>query len=131
MADAPESEVTKAIRLHAAQQGAMLWRNNVGAAQDANGNFFRYGLANDNPQMGRKIKSSDLIGIRPVVITQDMVGKTLGQFVAIEAKRGGWHYTGTPREQAQQKFLDIVNSMGGYGVFAAGPVDLILTPASK
>ena len=116
-----ESTIQAEIRVEAASLGMCLWRNNVGAAQDASGNFFRFGLANDSVKMGKTIKSSDLIGIRPVVITQDMVGKTIGQFVAREVKREGWVFKGTPRELAQLKFLELVCGLGGDAQFASGP----------
>jgi len=115
-----ESVVQAEIRVEAAQKGMTLWRNNVGAAQDASGNYFRFGLANDSVKMGKMIKSSDLIGIRPVVITQDMVGQTIGQFVAREVKREDWTYKGTQREAAQLKFIELIKSLGGDAGFASG-----------
>lgn len=119
-----EAEVQKAVRYRSAQDGVLLWRNNVGAAQDSEGNYFRYGLANDTPQMARTCKSSDLIGIRPVVITQDMVGQTIGQFVAIECKREGWKQTpGDKRAAAQTTFLNLVKAKGGCAMFADRPID--------
>jgi hypothetical protein len=63
--------------------------------------------------MNQRIKSSDLIGITPVLITQEMVGYRLGVFTAREIKRPGWVYTGQPREVAQQRFGDIVIAHGG------------------
>ena len=116
MADS-EALIQKQVRLEAAQKGMILWRNNSGTAFDASGNFFRFGLANDSGKMNKTIKSSDLIGIRPVVVTQDMVGKTLGLFVAKEVKRGDWEFKGTEREQAQLKFIELVRSMGGEADF--------------
>lgn len=115
-----EAGVSKHVRLQFAGIGAMLWRNNVGVLQDERGVPVRYGLCNESSQMNKRVKSSDLIGIRPVVITQEMVGHTIGQFVAREAKRPGWKYLGTPREKAQLKFLEIVISKGGDGAFTVG-----------
>lgn len=112
-----ETEITKEVRLEYAKSNITLWRNNVGACIDSHGNVLRYGLANDSKAMSDNIKSSDLIGIRPVVITQDMVGQTIGQFMAIEVKRPGWVYKGTKREQAQLKFINLVNSLGGHAAF--------------
>lgn len=126
-----ESTIQAEIRVEAAKLGMYLWRNNTGATYDAKGNFIRFGLANDSAKMSKTIKSSDLIGIRPVVITQDMVGKTIGQFVAREVKREGWKYKDTQREQAQLKFLELVRDMGGDALFASGPgtlVDVHLCP---
>lgn len=120
-----ESVITAEIRVEASLRGWYLWRNNVGAAQDSSGNFFRFGLANDSAKMGKMIKSSDLIGIRPVLITQDMVGKTIGQFVAREVKRENWKYNGTQRELSQLKFIDLIRSLGGDACFASGPGTLV------
>lgn len=51
---------------------------------------------------------SDLFGIKTITITQDMVGKKIGQFCAIEVK------TKTGRlSEKQQNFIDMVLFMGG------------------
>lgn len=104
-----EAGVTKLIRLEAAEKGIHLFRNNVGATMDDKGNYFRYGLANDTPAMNKRIKSSDLIGIKPG-----------GQFVCREVKKPGWQYSGTDREIAQLKFLKLVLASGGDAAFATG-----------
>lgn len=113
-----EGAIQNRIRLEASKKGLRLFRNNVGACMDENGNFIRYGLANDSKKMNDLIKSSDLIGIRPVVIQQHHVGQTIGQFVAREVKAGNWSYTGTAREEAQLRFLELVASLGGDAAFA-------------
>lgn len=107
----PKSEgaVTTAVRLEAADKGILLWRNNVGAMQDETGRVVRYGLANESQRMNKSVKSSDLVGIKPN-----------GQFVCREMKAHGWQYTGTPRELAQKKFIDLVLSKGGDASFATG-----------
>ncbi len=115
-----EEGVQKYIRLVEAWKGNVLWRNNVGAMQDKNGRVIRYGLANDSKKMNQFIKSSDLVGIRKVLVTPDLVGRTIGQFCAIECKRPGWQYTGTEREQAQMRFLTLVEAAGGYARFSTG-----------
>lgn len=119
---APETEAgaQTAVRLEATRKGLRLFRNNVGATYTADGAFLRYGLANDSVAMNKRIKSADLIGIRPVVITPGLVGLTLGQFVAREVKRPGWRYSGTPREIAQLRFLELVLSLGGDAAFCTG-----------
>lgn len=117
-AETPEGEVSKAVRMEAAEQGHILWRNNVGAAQDSTGRWFRYGIANDSKQMNKITKSHDLVGIRRVLITPGMVGQTIGQFMSRETKNANWHYTGTDREKAQMHFGELVSAMGGDASFA-------------
>lgn len=120
-----EAAVQANIRLEASHAGARLFRNNVGATMDERGNHIRYGLANDSKQMNEMIKSSDLIGIRPVLITQALVGHTIGQFMAREVKAPSWAFTGTKREIAQLKFIELITSMGGDACFATstGTID--------
>lgn len=113
-----ESLIQARLQLDASKNGWRLWRNNVGACYQQGGGFIRYGLANDSHRMNLKIKSSDLIGIRPVKITHAHEGKTIGQFVAREVKNGGWKYTGSAREQAQLGFITLVNSLGGDACFS-------------
>lgn len=104
-----EAGAQQALRLEAAEKGILLWRNNSGALQDAEGRWVRYGLCNDSKQLNERFKSADLIGIRPG-----------GQFVAREIKAPGWRYTGTEREQAQSRWLEMVNTLGGDAQFATG-----------
>jgi len=94
-----------------------VWRNNSGLAYNVNGRPVRYGLANESARINQVLKSADFIGIRPIIITQKDVGKTIGQFIALEIKNSEWKYTGTPKERAQKAFLDLVNAMGGYAKF--------------
>lgn len=110
---ASESAVQAHMRLAAAREGNYLWRNNVGAAMTDTGSFIRYGLANDSKKLNEVLKSSDLIGIRSVAITPSHVGSVIGQFYAREVKHAGWKYTGTDREKAQLRFIELVNGKGG------------------
>jgi len=107
---ATEAGAQSAVRLEASSKGIMLFRNNVGAMQDDTGRVVRFGLANDSPALNKKIKSHDLIGLRPG-----------GQFVSREIKKPGWHYTGTAHEIAQLKFAELVLAKGGDAGFATGP----------
>lgn len=108
-----EAWVQNRVRLEAARKGLRLWRNNVGAGRLDNGNFLRWGLANDSPAVNGIIKSGDLIGIRAVLVTPDHVGTTIGQFVSRECKKVKWCYAATPEEEAQLRWAALIQSMGG------------------
>ena len=116
-----ESEAQALVRLKASQAGVRLWRNNCGGGLLANGSFVRWGLANDSEGINQVLKSADLIGIRPVLITQEHVGKTLGVFVSREVKAPGWRYnSANRREAAQMAWLRLVESLGGDAAFTTG-----------
>lgn len=116
-----EAWVQDAVRLEAKPRGCRLFRNNVGALKDIRGVPVRYGLANDSPKINEKLKSSDLIGWRRLLITPAHVGHVVAQFVSRECKPQGWHWTGTDREVAQKAWLDLVTVEGGDGKFTTGP----------
>lgn len=122
--DTPEARVQDEARLLASKMGWRLFRNNVGVLKDERGVPVRYGICNDSPAMNKRIKSSDLIGIRPVVITPDMVGSTIGQFVAREVKKAGWKYKGTEHEVAQLAFGTLIIGLGGDFKFWNGEGEL-------
>jgi hypothetical protein len=113
-----EAAIQAALRVRASKLGMRLWRNNVGAFKDPQGNFIRFGLANDSSAINRVIKSADLIGIRPRIVQPADVGFVLGQFVSREVKHGNWKYTGTEPEVAQLNWAGLVNSLGGDAGFA-------------
>lgn len=120
-----ESATQQAIRLEGARLGLMLWRNNSGACFDDTGRLIRYGLGNDSAKINDRIKSSDLIGLQPRMITPDMVGGIFGVFVAVECKASNWlGRTLDAREQAQATFHKVVQSHGGLAGFARSPQDL-------
>jgi hypothetical protein len=115
-----ESGILSDIRLEASERGARLWRNNVGATQTPSGQFIRFGLANDSAALNRVIKSADLIGIRPLLITPAHIGTIIGQFISREVKHSGWKYTGTERERAQLAWAELILSLGGDACFTTG-----------
>lgn len=118
------------VRLQVAHAGALAWRNNVGATPSrcpdcgAPQQPVRYGLANDSAALNERIKSSDLILCIPRVIQPQDVGRTIGQFGSIEAKRPGWSFTGKGREAGQMAWLSLIASKGGLAMFSTGTVKL-------
>lgn len=119
--DISETAVQNAVRAEASKRGGRLFRNNVGAGHIAEtGSFLRWGLCNDSAALNAHVKSGDLIGLIPVTITPEHVGQTIGQFWSVECKHGAWHYTGTDREVAQQRWLEMVVALGGRAQFSTG-----------
>lgn len=68
------------------------------------GRFFNAGLC---------VGSSDLIGLKSVTVTPNMIGKKLAVFVAVEAKTKH----GKPSTE-QLNFINMVNSLGGIAFIA-------------
>lgn len=125
-----EDEVQQLVQIEAAKYKMILMRNNSGALKDKTGRLVRYGLGNISESSNAKMKSSDLIGITEVLITPDMVGKTLGVFTAIEVKKQGWKYKGDEREIAQKNFIDWVIGRGGLAAFVES-VDTLVSLMKK
>ena len=94
-----EHEIQQRIRLACGRGAVRLWRNNTGALVDQQGRFVRFGLCKG---------SSDLIGLRSVVVTPEMVGQRIAQFVALEIKAP--QGVVSPEQQA---FLRLVQQLGG------------------
>lgn len=130
-----EAFAQQQIRFAFAREGGMLWRNNVGATRAAENvtcpkcSFkfvkkqqpVRYGLANESPQQNKLIKSADLIGCKPVIITPQHVGTTIGQFWSIEAKRPGWVFNPKDEHQAgQAAWITLIQRLGGVAKFSTG-----------
>lgn len=121
-----ESSIQSHIRLAMAYAKSLMYRNNSGACVDETGRLVRYGLGNDSKQQNDAIKSSDLIGGTPMLITPDMVGRTVLVFTAIECKAEGWELRpGDKRGQAQWRFIDIILRAGGFAGFARSPTEAL------
>jgi hypothetical protein len=126
-----ETVVQQQTRIaHCQLTNGQIWRNNVGAGRiigdDGSERMIRWGLANDSAQLNAEIKSSDLIGITPTLITPAMVGYYLGVFTAYEMKPSNWHLRpGDKRGLAQQRFHDIVRAACGYAGFVTDPRDIL------
>lgn len=109
---------------HGAQPGVRLFNNPVGEGWIGKPNRdSRPGtitlLAPRRVVFGLAPGSSDLIGLRSIVITADMIGKTVAQIVAPEVK------TGTGRlHDDQPAFIRTINEMGGLAGVVRSPEDL-------
>ncbi len=120
-----EADLQSLVLIETSKRGTRLWRNNVGCLQNPKtGQFVRYGLCNSSKKLNDAIKSSDLVGITPIVITQEMVGQTVGVFTSYELKHPGWKYTGQGREVAQEAWLSLVRSLGGIARFVSSLGDV-------
>lgn len=118
--DGSEAGAMSRVALQASRQGIWLLRNNSGVLPNPRGRPVRFGLGNVSKQVNQVMKSSDWIGIEPVLVTPEMVGQVIGRLFAAEVKPDGWTYTGTGREMAQKAFGMKVISMGGRFVFSTG-----------
>lgn len=124
-----ESAVQANVRLKATSHHIHAWRNNVGAGwvrgsphNSGEASFMRWGLANDSKLLNAKLKSADLIGIKPRLILPSDVGSILGQFWSRECKPAKWRYTGTEREVAQLRWVTLINASGGDAAFTTGEI---------
>lgn len=117
-----ESAVASHIRLDAAQCGCWLGRNNSGGFYDQSERFVRYGLGAFTE--ADECKSSDFIGITPLLITPADVGRVVGVFTAIETKPSDWKFNSADKRCLHQKnFIDMVISAGGFAGFATNVND--------
>ena len=96
-----ETEIQQRIRLAlGTRKDLRLFRNNTGSLPDPRtGRPVQFGLARG---------SADLIGIKQITITPDMVGSTIGQFVSIEVKTPTGRLT-----PLQRSWLEMVSKFGG------------------
>jgi hypothetical protein len=113
-----ESDIQQLVQAQGMTHNIWLLRNNNGAFEDKTGRWVRYGLGNVSKKVNKIMKSSDLIGITSIVITPDMVGRTIGVFTAIEVKDINWKPSEKDQRYiAQRNFINIVKSKGGIGDF--------------
>lgn len=122
----PEQKAQDDVALGAASLNMRLLRNNRGAFKNEYGNLVRFGLGNESAK-DKDFLSSDLIGGTQVVITPEMVGKTVFIMTAVECKPAGFkmrQFKPGTRERGQLNFLEWIVSMGGFGGFATCKADL-------
>lgn len=117
-----ERELIDGILMRASELGARLFRVNTGQAwtgevvrNRSSGKQAVFLGPNDivirnaRPFRAGLVKGgSDIVGITPVVVTPDMVGKTIGVFTGYEAKTGRLQAS-----EDQNKFLEMVRRLGG------------------
>lgn len=128
----PEQLASKKVRLAASSLGCRLFRNNSGGFYDESGRFVRFGLGNESKDLNDQFKFGDYVGITPVVITPEMVGKTVGIFTNIEVKPEGTlpatlrraNNVQTSREASQLRAIRLVQSVGGMAWFASCEQDI-------
>lgn len=106
-----ETNIQNKIMLEMSSRGAMVWRNQTG----------KFRAMNEPTRIisvGQK-GSADILACLPTVITLDMVGKTLGVFVAVEVK------TELGKQRPDQKsWQDAFEKHGGRYILARSVHDL-------
>jgi hypothetical protein len=119
-----ESNIQKQILLALSEAGVTAWRNNTAVAWVGDATRLTNGdvlLRNARPLHAGLCKgSSDLIALQPVVITESMLGPTIGRFVAVEVK--------APKGRAtpeQRNFLAHVAGRGGAAGIARSPSEAL------
>jgi len=116
-----ESNLQNLIRIKLSQLGILNFRNNTGMgwAGKKIKRIYKQQLITVYPgdvvvRQARPLHSglcegsSDIIGVKPTVITEDMVGQTIGVFVACEVKTK----TGPVRDK-QKIFINNISNAGG------------------
>ena len=105
----PETNIMNKIMLAMSKKGYLCWRNQVGLFKTLDGRTVNIGIKG----------SSDLMAIKPTVITPEMVGQTLAVFVAVEVK------TATGRQsEPQKKWQNAVEKLGVKYILARSENDI-------
>ena len=106
-----ESKVVDSILIDASKNKSRLFVNHNGLAVLQDGSVVKYGLGKG---------TSDLVGPTTITITEEMVGKEIAVFTAIEVKKGGWKMPKklTKHLQQQINFRNIIIKLGGISGFA-------------
>ena len=105
----PETKIQNKIMMDMSKKGYLVWRNQVGLFKTMDGRTVNIGIKG----------SSDLMAIKPTVITPDMVGQTLAVFVAVEVK------TATGRQsEPQKKWQKAVEKLGVKYILARSENDI-------
>lgn len=104
-----ETNIMNRIMLAMSKKGWLVWRNQVGLFKTIDGRTVNIGIKG----------SSDLMAVKPTVITPEMVGQTLAVFVAVEVK------TATGRQsEPQKKWQKAVEKLGVKYILARSEGDI-------
>lgn len=118
-----ETPLIDATLLTGSAKGWRLFRQNTGVGWVGKLRSKKAGtVILDNARVlhaGLCVGSSDVIGLRPVVITADMVGQTIGQFVAAEIKTPG-----VPVTKEQAGFIEMVKRLNGHARIVRDVADI-------
>lgn len=106
-----ETNIMNAIMLRLSQLGGLVIRNNTGKFRSLND-------PNRIVSVGM-VGSADIIGVRPLVITADMVGQTIGHAIAVEVKTDKGK-----QSDAQKKWQTAWEKHGGVYILARSPDDV-------
>lgn len=104
-----EISLMRQIQLRASKMGGRLFRNNVGFCE-CRGRKIRYGVGGKG--------WPDTLGWFPLLITQEMVGRTIAQFAGVEVKDGA------PTTKDQVRVITGIIRAGGIGIIAHSVDDL-------
>lgn len=105
----PETKIQNRIMMDMSEKGYLVWRNQVGLFKTLDGRTVNIGIKG----------SSDLMAVKPTVITPEMVGQTLAVFVAVEVK------TATGRQsEPQKKWQKAVEKLGVKYILARSENDI-------
>lgn len=108
-----EANIEREIQIAISKAGGRIFRNARGKYQDPHsGAWITYGLGPDG--------AADEIGWTPVLVTADMVGKTIAVFTSIEVKRP----KKTARED-QERWASAVAAAGGISGVATSPEEAL------
>lgn len=101
----PEAEACKQFEQYFMNLGnTILWKNPRGKFKTIHGTFMKAGLGGNG--------ASDYIGFQKVIITEEMVGKTIAIFIAAELKR--FDRPDRVRTTTDQiDFVNLINKCGG------------------
>jgi hypothetical protein len=112
-----ENNISNLIMIEASIRSGRLFRNNVGATKTIDGRFLEFGLCPG---------SSDLIGWMPIIVTQEMIGKKIAVFTAIEVKTSeGMARKNNKTWDRQEKFINLVNDHGGIAARCISTSDFV------